>query len=246
MLKGKTAVITGASRGIGRAIALKMARNGANVALIYAGNAEAAESVRKEAEGFGAKAVAYKCDVADFAESKSVCEKIAAEFGQIDVLVNNAGIVRDGLLLRMGEEDFDCVLAVDLKGAFNFIRHLARNLMKSPAGRIINISSVSGLMGNPGQANYSAAKAGLIGLTKTVAKELAGRNVTCNAIAPGFIETEMTAALPQSIKDGAGAAIPLKRMGKAEEVADAALFLASGMASYITGEVLRVDGGLCM
>lgn len=246
MLKGKTAVITGASRGIGRAIALNMAQQGANIAIIYAENTAAAQEVCAQAGEFGVKAEIYRCNVADFNESKHVCEKITADFGAVDILVNNAGIVKDNLLLRMNEADFDTVMDVNLKGAFHFIKHLSRLIMKSPAGRIINISSVSGMMGNPGQANYSAAKAGLIGLTKTVAKELAGKNVTCNAIAPGFIETDMTAVLPPAVKAYADIAIPLKRMGTADEVANAAVFLASGLSSYITGEVIRVDGGLCM
>ena len=246
MLNGKTAVITGASRGIGRAIALSMAQNGANVAIIYAGNENAACEVRKQAEESGVKAEIYQCDVASFDESKSVCEKIITDFGSVDILVNNAGIIKDNLLLRMSEEDFDAVVDVNLKGAFNFIKHLSRSIMKSSAGRIINITSVSGIMGNPGQANYSAAKAGMIGLTKTVAKEFAGKRVTCNAVAPGFIKTDMTADLPLAVKEYADAAIPLKRMGTADEVSNVAVFLASGLSSYITGEVIKVDGGLCM
>jgi 3-oxoacyl-[acyl-carrier protein] reductase len=244
MINGKTAVITGASRGIGSAIAVEMARNGANIAIIYAGNESAAENVLKKTESLGVKARAYKCNVADFNESKNICEKIIADFGTVDILVNNAGIVKDNLLLRMGEADFDSVIDVNLKGAFNFIKHLSRTIMKSPSGRIINISSISGMMGNPGQANYSAAKAGIIGMTKTIAKEFAGRNVTCNAIAPGFIETDMTAGLPQAVKDYADSAIPLKRMGTTNEVANVAIFLASELSSYITGEVIKVDGGL--
>jgi len=247
MLNGKTAVITGASSGIGKAIALKLAGNGANVAIIYyPGNEDAARDVCRQAGEFGVKADIYKCNVARFEESKGVCEKIVADFGSVDILVNNAGITKDGLLLRMSETDFDDVIDVNLKGAFNFIRHLSRYIIKSPSGRIINIASVSGIMGNAGQANYSASKAGMIGLTKTVAKEFAGRNVSCNAIAPGFINTDMTAALPQTVRENAENAIPLKRMGTADEVANTALFLASDMSSYITGEVIRVDGGLCM
>jgi len=247
MLNEKTAVITGASSGIGKAIALKMAENGANIAIVYyAGTGDAAGAVRRQAESFGVKAEIYECNVASYEESKSACEKIVADFNSVDILVNNAGITRDGLLLRMSEADFDDVISVNLKGAFNFIRHLSRSIMKSPSGRIINIASVSGMMGNAGQANYSAAKAGMIGLTKTVAKEFAGRNVACNAIAPGFIKTDMTTALPQTVRENAEKAIPLKRMGTADEVANAALFLASDLSSYITGEVIRVDGGLCM
>jgi 3-oxoacyl-[acyl-carrier protein] reductase len=244
LLNGKTAVITGASRGIGSAIAMEMARNGANIAIIYAGNESAAENVLKQTESFGVKTRAYKCNVADYNDSKFICEKIVGDFGTVDILVNNAGIVKDNLLLRMGEADFDSVIDVNLKGAFNFIKHLSRVIMKSPSGRIINISSISGMMGNPGQANYSAAKAGMIGMTKTIAKEFAGKKVTCNAIAPGFIETDMTAELPQTVKDYANSAIPLKRMGTTNEVANVAVFLASEQSSYITGEVIKVDGGL--
>lgn len=246
MLKGKTAVITGGSRGIGKAIAIQMARNGANVAVIYAGRQEAAESVCEQAREYGVKAVSYQCDVADFEMAKKTCEQIISDFAGIDILVNNAGVTKDNLLLRMSEEDFDCVIDVNLKGTFNMIRQLARYIIKSRCGRVINISSVSGLMGNVGQSNYSAAKAGLIGLTKTVARELAGRQATCNAIAPGYIETDMTADLPQNVKDYAHNSIPLKRMGNADEIAGVAVFLASDAASYITGEVIRVDGGLCM
>lgn len=246
MLKGKTAVITGGSRGIGRAIALQMARQGANLAIIYTNHPESADTVCKEAEHFHVKAIPYRCDVSDDLASKQVCESIVADFGAVDILVNNAGITKDSLLLRMTEDDFDAVIGVNLKGAFHFIKYLSRSIMKSKAGRIINISSVSGIVGNPGQANYSSAKAGMIGLTKTVAKELAARNVTCNAITPGWIETEMTAALPQSVKDGLIPAIPLKRIGQADEVANLAVFLASHQSSYITGEIIRVDGGMCM
>ena len=246
MLKGKTAVITGASRGIGKAIALAMAQNGANVALVYVGNREAAEAACAEVQALGVCARAYQCDVAGYASAQAVCERIVADFGGVDILVNNAGIIRDKLLLRMSEADFDDVLGVNLKGAFHFIRHLSRAILKSPAGRIINITSVSGMMGNPGQANYSAAKAGMIGLTKTVAKEFAGKKVTCNAIAPGFIETDMTAVLPEAVLEQINTAVPLKRIGRAEEVANTAVFLASGLSSYITGEVIKVDGGMYM
>jgi len=246
MLKGKTAVITGASTGIGKEIALQMAEHGANVAIIYIGNEDIALEVKKQAENYGIKAEIYECDVSDFDKSKAVCESIAADFGSIDILVNNAGITRDGLMLRMSEADFDAVISVNLKGVFNMTKHFSRSIMRSGCGRIINISSVSGIMGNPGQANYSAAKAGVIGLTKTTAKEFASKNVTCNAIAPGFVMTDMTANLPQAVKDHANTVIPLKRMGTPEEISNVAVFLASDMSSYITGEVIKVDGGMCM
>jgi len=246
MLKGKTAVVTGAATGIGKAIALKMAQNGANIAIIYIGDITPALEVKKQAEEYGIKAEIYECDVSNYDTVKIVYEQILAEFGTVDILVNNAGIVRDGLMLRMSETDFDAVIDVNLKGVFNMTKHFSRSIMKSGNGRIINISSVSGIMGNSGQANYSAAKAGVIGLTKTTAKEFAGKNVTCNAIAPGFILTEMTANLPQTVKDNVENLVPLKRMGTADEVANAAVFLASDMSTYITGEVLRVDGGMCM
>jgi len=246
MLKEKTAVITGASTGIGKSIALNLAQNGANIAIIYIGDENLAIEVKKQTENLGVKTEIYECDVSNHEGSKTVCEKIVADFGSVDILVNNAGIIRDGLLLRMSEQDFDSVIDVNLKGVFNMTKHLSRSIMRSGAGRIINISSVSGIMGNPGQANYSASKAGVIGLTKTTAKEFASKKVTCNAIAPGFIITDMTADLPQAVKDHADTAIPLKRMGTAEEVANVAVFLASDMSSYITGEVIKVDGGMCM
>jgi len=246
MLKGKTAVITGASTGIGKEIALQMAENGANVAIIYIGDESPAIDVKKQAKDFGVKAEIYECNVADFDISKTVCEKISSDFGTVDILVNNAGIIRDGLLLRMSEADFDAVIDVNLKGVFNMTKHMSRSIMRSGSGRIINIASVSGIMGNAGQANYSASKAGVIGLTKTTAKEFAGKKVTCNAIAPGFIVTDMTANLPQAVVDHANNTIPLKRMGTATEVANVAVFLASDMSSYITGEVIKVDGGMCM
>jgi len=246
MFKGKTAVITGASRGIGRAIALKLAENGANIAIIYSGSHEAAKETVLQAESYNVKAVCYQADVSDFKKSKEVCSQIIADFAGVDILVNNAGITKDTLLLQMSEADFSSVIDVNLKGAFNFTKHLSKFIMKSSCGRIINISSVSGLMGSIGQANYSASKAGMIGFTKTVAKEFSGRNVTCNAVAPGFIETDMTSNLPQMVRNYISTAVPLKRMGKAEEVADLVLFLASDKAGYITGEVIRIDGGMCM
>lgn len=246
MLKGKRAVVTGASRGIGRAIAEAFMQNGADVAVLYAGQAERAAEVVAGAERRGVTALAYACNVADYDEVRNVCAEIVQDFGGVDILVNNAGITRDNLLLRMSEADFDLVVDVNLKGAFHLIKHLSRPLMKAPAGRIINISSVAGLMGNAGQVNYAASKAGLIGLTKTVAKEYASRSVTCNAIAPGFIETDMTAALPAATLENALGFVPLHRIGRAADVAALATFLASDAAGYITGEVIRVDGGLCM
>jgi 3-oxoacyl-[acyl-carrier protein] reductase len=244
MLKGRTAVVTGGARGIGRTIALKFAENGADVVIMDVGGEDAMNETVAAAEGYGVKAKAYRCDISDFDAVKEVCGSIAADFPKIDILVNNAGITRDSLLLSMSGADFDAVLGVNLKGAFNATRHLARYIMRSPTGRIINISSVVGLYGNPGQANYSASKAGLIGLTKTTAKELASRSVTCNAIAPGFIETDMTAVLSDEVKEKFSGQIPLKRMGTPGEVASLALFLASDAAGYITGEVIKVDGGM--
>ena len=244
MLSNKNAIITGGSRGIGRAIALELAQRGASIALIYGGNKEAAEDTLKAVEALGAKVAIYKCDVGSYDDTKATVNKIIEDFEHIDILVNNAGITKDGLLLSMDEHSFDSVLNTSLKGSFNMVRHIYSHMMRQRKGRIINISSVSGLMGNPGQANYSSAKAGIIGLTKTVAKELAGRNITCNAIAPGFIETEMTEKLTDKVKDAAVVTIPLKRMGKPEEVAKLAAFLASDESAYITGEVIKIDGGL--
>ena len=241
---GKTAVVTGGSRGIGRAICEELARGGANVVLCYAGRAEAAQETVTACKALGAKALAVQCNVADEAQVKALMDAAVKEFGRIDILVNNAGVTRDKLLLQMTEEDFDRVLAVNLKGAFNTCKAVCRSMARAKSGKIINISSVSGLMGNPGQANYAASKAGLIGLTKTLAKEYASRGITCNAIAPGFIETEMTAAMPAPALEAAANAIPAKRMGKPEDVAALALFLASAGADYITGEVIKVDGGL--
>ncbi len=244
MLKGKTAVISGGSRGIGKAIALEFAKNGASVAIIYGGNDEKAKETVDELEKSGVKAKAYKCDVASFEGSKSTIKAVLEDFGKVDILVNNAGITKDGLILTMDENSFDQVININLKGSFNLIKHLYSPMMKQRSGRIINMASISGMMGNAGQANYASAKAGLIGLTKTVAKELAGRNVTCNAIAPGFIETDMTDALSDKVKEASLAMIPMKRMGRPEEIAKLALFLASDNSSYITGEVIKIDGGL--
>lgn len=242
MLKGKTAVVTGGSRGIGEAIAYKLASMGANVAVIYAGNASAAETVcEKCRQEYSVEAKAYRCNVADFSAAKETAAKIKADFGSAQILVNNAGITRDGLLALMKEEDFDAVLATNLKGAFNMIRHMTGLFIRAREGAIVNITSVAGMMGNAGQCNYSASKAGLIGLTKSVAKELAPKGIRCNAVAPGFIETDMTgnqAANPLLNL------IPLGKMGKPDDVADAVAYLVT--ANYVTGEVLRVDGGIAM
>ena len=242
MLKGKTAVVTGGSRGIGRAIAYKLASMGANIAVIYAGNAEAAETVcRRCAEETGVKARAYQCDVADFTAVKETMARIRADFGTVHILVNNAGITRDGLLAIMKEEDYDAVVDTNLKGAFNMIRHCTGLFIRNREGCIINITSVAGLMGNAGQCNYSASKAGLIGLTKSAARELAPKGIRCNAIAPGFIATDMTGSQTENPLLGT---IPMGRMGEPEDVAEAAAYLAT--AKYVTGEVLRVDGGIAM
>lgn len=242
MLKGKTAVVTGGSRGIGEAIAYKLASMGANVAVIYAGNASAAETVcEKCRQEYSVEAKAYLCNVADFSAAKETAAKIKADFGSAQILVNNAGITRDGLLALMKEEDFDAVLATNLKGAFNMIRHMTGLFIRAREGVIVNITSVAGMMGNAGQCNYSASKAGLIGLTKSVAKELAPKGIRCNAVAPGFIETDMTgnqAANPLLNL------VPLGKMGKPDDVADAVAYLVT--ANYVTGEVLRVDGGIAM
>ena len=246
MLKGKTAVVTGGSRGIGKAISLRLAESGANIAVVYAGNEAAAAETCEQIRQQGGKAAAFRCDVSDFAQTEKLVSDITGEFGGIDILVNNAGIVKDALLLSMTEADFDKVLDTNLKGAFNMIKHTYRQFMKRRSGRIINITSVSGIVGNAGQANYASAKAGMIGLTKSVARELAGRNVTCNAIAPGFVDTDMTATLADKVKEAAIAAIPMKRMGTARDIANLAAFLADEEAGYITGEVIKIDGGLCM
>ena len=242
MLNGKTAVVTGGSRGIGEAIVYKLASMGANIAVIYAGNAAAAEKVCKKCgQRYSVEARAYQCNVADFSAVKEVVVKIRADFGAVQFLVNNAGITHDGLLAMMKEEDFDAVLNTNLKGAFNMIRHMTGLFIRAREGCIINITSVSGMMGNAGQCNYSASKAGLIGLTKSVAKELAPKGIRCNAVAPGFIATDMTGNQTDNpLLD----MIPLGKMGEPEDVADAVAYLAA--AKYVTGEVLRVDGGIAM
>ncbi|WP_417115294.1 3-oxoacyl-[acyl-carrier-protein] reductase [Hominenteromicrobium sp.] len=243
-LNGKTALVTGASRGIGRAIALRLAEDGANVAVIYAGSADKAEAVVNEITALGVNAKAYRCNVADSAAVNETVKAVTNDLGKINILVNNAGITRDGLMLRMKDEDFDAVLDTNLKGAFNMIRACYSGFIRKKSGRIINISSVSGIMGNAGQANYSASKAGVIGLTKSVARELASRGITCNAVAPGFIQTDMTENLGDN--NPLLNSIPLGRMGKPEDIAAAVAFLASDSAAYITGEVLKVDGGLAI
>lgn len=242
-IKGKNAIVTGASRGIGRATALRLASLGANIAVIYSGNEAAASETVEMCRAKGVEAKAYRCDVASGEEAKATVQEIRKDLGSVEILVNNAGITKDGLIAFMKEEDFDRVIAVNLKGAFNMIRNTAALMLRSKCGRIINISSVSGMMGNAGQANYSASKAGVIGLTKSVARELASKGITCNAVAPGFIETDMTRDIPQD-DNPLLSSIPLGHMGKAEDVAEAVAFLAS--SDYITGEVLRVDGGIAM
>lgn len=263
MLMEKVALVTGASRGIGAEIAKTLVREGAFVIVNYNGSKERAEAVvaeinqevkncalwdaaeQKSIPNPGG-AVAYQCNISDYKACEAMVQELIKEYGHIDILVNNAGITRDGLMMKMSEEDFDAVLDTNLKGAFNTIRHLSRYFLKQRAGRIINISSVSGVMGNAGQANYSASKAGVIGLTKAVARELASRGITCNAVAPGFIDTEMTDAMPESAKEQVKAQIPLQRTGKTADIAETVAFLASEKAAYITGQVISVDGGMHM
>lgn len=246
LLDGKTALVTGASRGIGRAIALRLAAEGARVAINYAGNVKAAEEVKAAIEAAGGTAILCRADVADSAAVEAMVADVAKEFGAIDILVNNAGITRDTLLMRMKDEDFAKVLDTNLKGVFYCTKAVAKLMMKKRAGRIINMASVVGLVGNAGQTNYAAAKAGVIGFSKSAAKELASRGITVNAVAPGFIGTDMTADLPESVKKKALSDIPLGRAGQPEDVANAVLFLASDQASYITGQVVHVDGGMVM
>lgn len=246
MLTGKVALVTGAGRGIGREIALTLAEYGADVIVNYNGSKEKAEEVVAKIEAMGRKATAVQCSVADYEACGQMITDMLAAFGHIDILVNNAGITRDNLVIKMTEEDFDAVIDTNLKGTFNTIKHMYRPFLKQRAGRIINLSSVSGVLGNAGQANYSASKAGVIGLTKSMARELASRNITVNAVAPGFIDTDMTEKLPETVKDQATAQIPVGRFGKTEEIANLVAFLASEKSSYITGQVIGVDGGLGM
>ena len=245
-LAGKTAAVTGGSRGIGRAVCLELARRGANVAFSYAGNTAAAEETKRELEALGVQVRAVRGDVSDPAAAKALIDAAVKELGGLHILVNNAGITRDNLALSISEADFDAVLDTNLKGAFHCCKAAYRPMMRQRYGRIINMSSIVGLRGNAGQANYSASKAGLIGLTKSLAKELAARKVTVNAVAPGFIDTEMTAVLPEQAKEAMLKTIPMARLGQPEDVARAVAFFASDEAAYITGQVLCVDGGMAV
>lgn len=242
MLQGKTAVVTGAAKGIGKAIALAFAKEGCNIVLNY--RSSVAPETIAEIEGQGVKCLPVQGDVSDFSFAADMMKQVKKEFGSVDILVNNAGITRDMLLMRMSEEEFDSVINTNLKGTFNMIRHASSIMLKQRSGAIINMSSVVGVMGNVGQANYAASKAGVIGLTKSTAKELAARGITCNAIAPGFVETDMTAVLSEDTQKQMLEVIPLKRYGQVEDIAQAAVFLAKN--TYITGQVLNVDGGMCI
>ena len=245
-LKNKNVLITGASRGIGKSIAEAFAKEGANVAFTFGSSVEAAQAVVASLEGFGVKSKAYQADAVDFTRAQEVIDDVVKEFGSVDVLVNNAGITRDGLLLRMGEEAWDAVINTNLKSVFNYSKAVARPMMKSKGGSVINVSSIIGITGNAGQSNYAASKAGIIGFTKSFAKELASRNIRANVVAPGYILTEMTDALGEKALESINSAIPMGRGGEAIEVANATLFLASELSSYITGSVLQVDGGMAM
>lgn len=244
MLENKVALVTGASRGIGRAIALALAAQGAAVVVNYNGSEERAQEVADTIKSQGGQASLYQCSVGDFQACQEMIQHVIKEYGHLDILVNNAGITKDNLIMKMKEEDFDAVIETNLKGAFNTIRHTSRQMLKQRSGKIINISSVSGILGNAGQANYAASKAGVIGLTKTMARELASRGITVNAVAPGFVETEMTDVLKEDVKEAACRQIPLGKFGKPEDIAGMVVFLASEKADYITGQIISVDGGM--
>ena len=246
LLDGKIALVTGGSRGIGRAVAIELAKEGAAVAINYAGNKAAAEEVQSIITQMGGKAMIIQADVSDEKSAMQMVEEVIAQLGGIDILVNNAGITRDGLFIRMKEEDWNAVINTNLTGIFNCTKVAAKYMMKKRSGRIINMSSVYGIMGNAGQTNYAAAKAGVIGFTKSLAREMASRGITVNAVAPGFIATDMTAAMPEKAQEHVLTSIPLGKMGKPEDIANAVLFLASDKASYITGQVIHVDGGMVM
>lgn len=242
MLKNKTVIVTGAAKGIGRAIALRFAKEGCNIVLNYRSNVS--DELIEEIKSYGVECLPFKADVSVYSEAETLIKESKKHFGSVDVLINNAGITRDMLLMRMSEDEFDSVINTNLKGTFNTIRHVSSVMLKQKSGAIINLSSVVGLMGNVGQANYAASKSGVIGLTKSTARELAARGITCNAIAPGFIETDMTAVLKDDVKEAMLNTIPLKKFGQAEDIAEAAVFLAKNR--YITGQVLNVDGGMVM
>lgn len=246
MLNGKIALVTGAAKGIGRAIALALAAEGAVVVVNYNGSRERAEQTLEEIRALGADGCVYQCNVADTEAALAMVKEVTARYGRLDILVNNAGITRDNLIMKMSEEDFDAVINANLKGCFNTIKAVSRQMLKQRAGRIINITSVSGILGNAGQANYAASKAGVIGLTKTMARELASRGITVNAVAPGFVDTDMTQVLSDSVKEAATAQIPLGRFGKPEDIANMVAYLASEKAAYITGQIISVDGGMAI
>ena len=246
MFEGKVALVTGAGKGIGKEIALELARGGAKCVIYYASSAAGAESVAEEIRAMGSEAMTYKCDVSDADAVQKMITDVMEQYGRIDILVNNAGITKDGLMLKMTEADFMAVLDINLKGAFNCMKAVTKPMMKQRYGRIINITSIVGIIGNAGQVNYAASKAGLIGMTKSAARELASRNITVNAVAPGFIETDMTDVLPDSVKEQLLAQIPMKKLGQTGDIANAVCFLADEKASYITGQVLQVNGGMAM